>query len=64
MFQVSHYFRMLTGKEKLLQIFQIKFHQKYVGKIKLNLTFNIEKQLIHNFVNGYKHYRHFKCLLG
>ena len=57
-------FKMFTGIEKLLQIFQIKFHQKYVGKIKNVQTFTVKKHLTHNFVNGYKRFQAFKMFTG
>ena len=44
--------------------FSDKISSKICWKIKNVQTFNIEKQLIHNLVNGYKRYKHFKCLLG
>ena len=45
-FEMFSTFQMFTAIEKLLQIFQVKFHHKYVGKIKNVQTFNIKKHLI------------------
>ena len=49
---------MFTGIEKLL------ISSKICWKIKNVQTFNIEKQLIHSFVNGYKRFQAFQMFTG
>ena len=49
---------------KITSNFSDQISSKICWKIKNVQTFNIEKQLIHNFVYGYKVFKLFKCLLG
>ena len=51
-------------ERKITSNFSDKISSKICWKIKNIQTFNIEKQLIHNFVNGYKRFQAFQMFTG